>query len=165
MQDRSPETLSGGQRQRVALARAIVRKPDILLLDEPLSALDEAMRMKLQDYILLLHHRYKITTIMVSHDIGEIFKMSNRILVLENGKIARQGTPDEIFTKDKLSGKFRFVGTILKIQKNEVVKVVSVLSGNNLIKVIATDEDLSNIFIGDKVMIVSKAFNPLIMKI
>ena len=49
-------------------------KPDVLLLDEPLSALDEAMRMKLQDYILLLHHRYKITTIMVSHDIGEIFK-------------------------------------------------------------------------------------------
>jgi molybdate transport system ATP-binding protein len=88
LQDSKPLLLSGGQRQRVALARALVRKPKILLLDEPLSALDSKMRATLQDYILDFHKQFDLTTILVSHDLPEIFKMSRRVLLLENGSIS-----------------------------------------------------------------------------
>ncbi|HNT43784.1 MAG TPA: ATP-binding cassette domain-containing protein, partial [Syntrophorhabdaceae bacterium] len=78
LQHRKPGFLSGGQNQRVALARALARKPDLLLLDEPLSALDHEMRNTLQDEILEVHRLWGITTILVSHDLPEIFKLCNR---------------------------------------------------------------------------------------
>lgn len=91
-----PSLLSGGQKQRVALARALVRKPALLLLDEPLSALNTDMRNKLQDYILQVHQQFNLTTILVSHDLPEIMKMSKRMLVLENGLIKRDCSPQEM---------------------------------------------------------------------
>jgi molybdate transport system ATP-binding protein len=165
LKDRKADTLSGGQKQRVSLARALVRRPHIILLDEPLSALDEGIRTKLQDYILRVHEKYKLTTILVSHDLPEIFKMSDKILLLVKGKIEKSGTPSEVFLSKKISGKYRFTGTVIEKSKNDVVYVVGVLVGNNLIKVIATEEEGNQLGIGDKVMVVSKAFNPLIMKI
>ncbi len=165
LKDRLPQTLSGGQKQRAALARAIVNKPKILLLDEPLSSLDLEMRLKLQDYILKIHKKYELTTVLVSHDISEIFKMSNRVIRLKNGKIYNEGIAGEVFNQNYISGKFRFTGEILSIEKNDVVFVVSVLIGNNIIKVIAAAEEAAALKIGEKVLIVSKAFNPLILKI
>ena len=165
LKNRKSGTLSGGQKQRVSLARALVGNPDILLLDEPLSALDEEIRSKLQDYILMVHEKYKLTTILVSHDLPEIFKLSDQIFLLKMGKIERSGTPSEVFLSNNISGKYRFTGTIIEKTKNDVVYVVGVLVGNNLIKVIATDDEGESLNIGDKVMVVSKAFNPLIMKI
>ena len=165
LKNRKSGTLSGGQKQRVSLARALVGNPDILLLDEPLSALDEGIRSKLQDYILMVHEKYKLTTILVSHDLPEIFKLSDQIFLLKKGKIERSGTPSEVFLSNNISGKYRFTGTIIEKTKNDVVYVVGVLVGNNLIKVIATDDEGESLNIGDKVMVVSKAFNPLIMKI
>jgi molybdate transport system ATP-binding protein len=88
LQGSRPLLLSGGQKQRVALARALVRKPKILLLDEPLSALDSKMRATLQDYILDFHKQFDLTTILVSHDLPEILKMSKHVLLLENGIIS-----------------------------------------------------------------------------
>lgn len=79
LRKRFPHQLSGGQKQRVALSRAMVRKPKILLLDEPLSALDFDMREKLQDEVLEIHKRFKTTTILVSHDKSEIEKLSDRV--------------------------------------------------------------------------------------
>ncbi len=93
--DQHPLLLSGGQKQRVALARALVRRPKVLLLDEPLSALDSKMRSALQDYILDFHKRFDLTTILISHDLHEVFKMSERILLLENGEIT-ETTPDKL---------------------------------------------------------------------
>jgi molybdate transport system ATP-binding protein len=165
LKNRKSGTLSGGQKQRVSLARALVGNPDILLLDEPLSALDEGIRSKLQDYILMVHEKYKLTTILVSHDLPEIFKLSDQIFLLKKGKIERSGTPSEVFLSNNISGKYRFTGTIIEKTKNDVVYVVGVLVGNNLIKVIATDDEGESLNIGDKVMVVSKAFNTLIMKI
>lgn len=89
-----PATLSGGQKQRVALARAIARGPEILLLDEPFSSLDRAMRAKLQDEILRIHDSYPITTILVSHDLSEISRLASRVVTIENGIITGDDTPN-----------------------------------------------------------------------
>ncbi|MEA4917536.1 ABC transporter ATP-binding protein [Proteiniphilum sp.] len=81
-----PDKLSGGQRQRVALARAIAAKPDVLLLDEPLSAVDEEMRLSLQDEIIKVHTIFSMTTLMVSHDRTEIARLSTHLLPIGQGK-------------------------------------------------------------------------------
>ncbi|MDN5200113.1 ATP-binding cassette domain-containing protein [Fulvivirgaceae bacterium BMA10] len=165
LETRSPDTLSGGQRQRVALARALVKQPDLLLLDEPLSAIDHQMRSKLQDYILEVHKKFQLTTILVSHDITEVFKLSDHIIVLENGRIQKQGSPSEVFSGKNMSGKFQFTGDILSIEKEEVVHIVSVLIGNNIVKVIVTEEEANDLSVGNKVIVASKAFNPIIRRI
>jgi molybdate transport system ATP-binding protein len=86
LRKQKPKTLSGGQKQRVALARALVQQPKLLLLDEPLSAIDSEMRNKLQTYLLKVQQTYDLTTILVSHDESEIRKMSTAILILDQGK-------------------------------------------------------------------------------
>ncbi len=165
LQHQKPAQLSGGQKQRVALARALVQQPTILLLDEPLSAVDNEIRVKLQDYIIQAHRKYKLTTILVSHDIAEIYKMSDQVIVLENGKISKQGTPEEVFSSRLVSGKFQFVGEILKIEKENFIYIVVVLIGNNVVKIVAMEEEIRDLNIGNKVLIASKAFNPILTKI
>jgi molybdate transport system ATP-binding protein len=91
-----PVLLSGGQKQRAALIRSLIRKPKLLLLDEPLSALDSEMRSRLQDYILQFHKQFNLTTILVSHDLPEIMKLSRRVLVLEQGIIKRDCAPEKL---------------------------------------------------------------------
>ncbi|MGD9900191.1 MAG: ATP-binding cassette domain-containing protein [Calditrichaceae bacterium] len=162
---RKPGTLSGGQQQRVALARALVRRPKILLLDEPLSALDAHMRQKLQDEILSIHREFNITTILVSHNLGEIFRLSNRVFMLENGNIIKSGSLTDVFMDKKLSGKFKFEGEIIEISRENVVFVVTVLIGNNLVKVIATDDEAGELKIGGRVIVSSKAFNPILIPV
>ncbi|WP_373029850.1 ABC transporter ATP-binding protein [Sulfurovum sp.] len=96
---RNVKGLSGGQKQRVSLCRAMMKKPKLLLMDEPLSALDPAMRTKLQDEIRKLHKTFGITTIMVSHDTDVSYHLADRIVVLNHGKIIADGTPEEILLK------------------------------------------------------------------
>lgn len=160
-----PSGLSGGQRQRVALARALARKPKLLLLDEPLSAIDPAMRSALQDEIAKAHHLSGATTVLVSHDLPEVFKLSKSVYVLESGKIVKHGDSFSVFTDNRISGKFQFAGVILRIDKEEVVNIVTVMVGNNIVKVIAADKEGNQLQVGDKVILVSKAFNPMIIKI
>jgi len=99
LSSRNVKGLSGGQKQRVSLCRAMMKKPKLLLMDEPLSALDQAMRIKLKDEILKLHKTFGTTTIMVSHDSAVSYQLADRILVLDHGKVIADGSPDEIFTK------------------------------------------------------------------
>ncbi|EDP72971.1 MULTISPECIES: ATP-binding cassette domain-containing protein [Aquificales] len=165
IRNRKPDSLSGGQKQRVALARAVARKPDVLLLDEPLSALDIDMRRKLQEELIRFYKEFNLTTIMVSHDFSEIFRLSEKVFVLENGKIIKSGTPDEVFIQERISGKFRFSGEIIQIKQDETVYIVSVLVGNTVVRVIADPDEIKNLKTGDKVVVVSKAFNPFILKV
>ena len=163
---RKPTGLSGGQKQRVALARALARKPQLLLLDEPLSALDAEMRITLQDEIAQAHQLLGVTTIMVSHDLNEVFRLATQVLCIENGSITRTGNPEEVFSDSSISGKVQITGQIARIEKQDTINVVTVISGNNqIIKVIAFESDLENLKIGDRVMVFSKAFNPIISKL
>ncbi|WP_286965342.1 ABC transporter ATP-binding protein [Flavobacterium sp. UBA4854] len=162
LQNSKPQNLSGGQKQRAALARAIVRMPEILLLDEPLSALDDEMRFKLQDYILKIHQKYKLTTLMVSHSISEIFKLSDKVIVVDKGKIVKEGTPENVFSEQKISSKFQLTGEIISITKSDIIYIVQVSSGNTIVKVVATEEEGREYKIGQKVLIASKAFNSVI---
>ena len=164
MLDRYPTHLSGGQQQRVALARALVRRPSILLLDEPLSALDPAMRAKLQDYILRLHQRYKTTTVLVSHDFAEVFKMADRVIRLEEGQITSSGKAQELFSSNTIGGRFQLAGKIIEISRNDLIYIVKVLIGINIAEVIVSETEAQKLAPGDEVMVVSKAFNPIIVK-
>jgi len=100
LKNRNVTGLSGGQKQRVALCRAIMKKPKFLLMDEPLSALDTNLRAKLQSDIKALHLRFGTTTIMVSHDVPAVFALASRVLVLEQGKVLKDGTVEETLLVD-----------------------------------------------------------------
>jgi molybdate transport system ATP-binding protein len=165
LQDRRPETLSGGQKQRVALARALVGKPELLLLDEPLSALDAKIRTRLQDAILTLHREFALTTLLISHDLGEIHKLSDHVVELEQGTVLRQGSAEELFLRNKISGKFRFTGQVLNIEATGVVHIVTVLIQNQLVKVVAQEKEIRDLVVGDRVLVASKAFNPVLQKL
>jgi len=163
--NRKPQTLSGGQKQRVALIRALARKPKIFLFDEPLSSLDLELRLKLQDEILILYNRFKIPTIFVTHDLSEIYKMSSTVLMLEAGRITRTGKPSEIFGQDNLSGKFKFVGTVLELVQDNFLYIVTIQIGQNITKVVVTEDEAAGLKIGDKVIVAAKAFNPILLKV
>ncbi len=165
LKDRYPYQLSGGQKQRVALARAIARKPKILLLDEPLSALDIRTRHILQDEIITFHKELNLTTFLVSHDYSEIIKMADFVFVLEKGKIVKKGKPDEVFVQSKISEKVKIVGEVLKIEKEDIIYILTISHYNDIIKVIITEDEAKDLKVGDKVLIAVKAFNPIIFKI
>ena len=165
LQHRKPNTLSGGQKQRVAFARALVSEPQLLLLDEPFSALDAEMRSCLQDEVLKLQRHFGITTIIVSHDVGEVYKLASRVLMMEAGRLVEQGSPDQVFSAGKTSGKFRFTGEILAIEPMDVMSSLTVLVGNQIVRVVVMPDEAAALQNGDRVMLVSKAFNPIVLKL
>ena len=162
LKNRFPQTLSGGQKQRVSLCRALMNRPKILLMDEPLSALDSNMRTKLQNEILTLHKEFNTTTIMVSHDPSEIYRLANRIVVLNYGQIINDGTPKEILLKTKGSQKFSFEGELLDIIKVDVIHVAIVAIGQQLVEVVVGKDEIESLKIGQKVSLSTKAFSPTI---
>ncbi|MDD5358674.1 MAG: ATP-binding cassette domain-containing protein [Sulfurovaceae bacterium] len=160
---RLPNTLSGGQKQRVALARALVRHPKLLLLDEPLSALDPAMRQKLQDELSIIHNRLKVTTLLVSHDIAETVKLSDRLASIKLGKVERICTPMEFFTTHTLSGKLQLVGEVLKLEEEFPVIIVTLLVDSSIVKTVVDIQEGKKLQIGEHAIISVKAFNPIII--
>ena len=162
LKNRFPQTLSGGQKQRVSLCRALMNRPKILLMDEPLSALDSNMRTKLQNEILTLHKEFNTTTIMVSHDPSEIYRLANRVVILNFGKIINDGTPKDILLKTKGSQKFSFEGELLDIVKVDVIHIAIVSIGQQLVEVVVSKEEVKNLKIGQKVSLSTKAFSPTI---
>lgn len=108
--ERFPSQLSGGQRQRIALARALAMEPNVLLLDEPFGALDASVRKDLRCWMRQLHHKLNVTSIFVTHDQEEAMEVANQVVVLNQGRIEQQGTPDEIYEGPINSFVSRFVG-------------------------------------------------------
>ncbi len=122
--DRKPGMLSGGQRQRVALARALVNKPRVLLLDEPLGALDLKLREQMQEELKSIQHQLGITFIYVTHDQGEALSMADRVAVFNEGKIIQEATPKEIYERPRTHFVANFVGS-----SNVLSPTLSVQSG------------------------------------
>jgi putative spermidine/putrescine transport system ATP-binding protein len=122
--DRYPYQLSGGQQQRVALARALAAKPKMLLLDEPLSALDAKIRVALREEIRAVQRNLGVTTVFVTHDQEEALSISDRIVVMNEGRVEQIGTPYEIYNFPRTRFVASFVGT-LNILKGEVADAAS----------------------------------------
>ena len=120
LQDRKPAHLSGGQQQRVALARAIVRRPQILLLDEPFAALDKPMRQRLQQDLKMLHEHYGTTTLLVSHDPVEVARLAHEVIVLGNGKVSKQGPPFEVLHNAEEDGAIEGEILVINRKKHEI---------------------------------------------
>lgn len=114
------EQLSGGQKQRVALARTMVMKPKILLLDEPLSALDGVIKESIKDRIKTIAREYHLTTIIVTHDPEEALTLSDRVLIINKGKISQYGKPEEIINRPDNSFIKEFILNQLEIKRNNI---------------------------------------------
>ena len=125
--NRKPSDLSGGQKQRVGVARALAANPPVMLMDEPFGALDPITRSKLQNEFLRLQEKLRKTVIFVSHDIDEAIKMGDKIVVVRNGKIVQQGTPDDILSNpadefvENLIGGNRSIKRLNLVTCNEIM--------------------------------------------
>ncbi|NOR58003.1 MAG: ATP-binding cassette domain-containing protein, partial [Sulfurimonas sp.] len=165
LKNRLPNTLSGGQKQRVALCRAMMNRPKLILMDEPLSALDPAMRTKLQNEILTLHKEFNTTTIMVSHDPSEIYRLASRVVVLENGKITNDGKPIDVLLRTSGSQKFSFSGELLAIKKVDIIFIAIIAIGQQLVEVVVSEDEAQNLNIGDAIEVSTKAFTPIVSSV
>jgi molybdate transport system ATP-binding protein len=162
---RFPSTLSGGQQQRVALARALVREPELLLLDEPFSSLDNEMRLRLQEEIAGIHRNFGLTTVLVSHDLSELYKLSDHIVEIDLGKIIKQSNPSEVFPDKENTGKIQSFGKVIEISQVNSEFILKVISGNRIIKLPVAKELAAILKPGDSILLVSDIFNPEIIKI
>ncbi len=145
LQNRYPETLSGGQQQRVALARALIRHPKILLLDEPLSALDHSMRKRLQDEILRLRLELGLTVLFVSHDQNEICRLASRVICMKHGEIVFQGSAEETVSRQTEALAGCGAGKINEIRKTPEGLILVVAIGATLVEIPISGEYLEKI--------------------
>ncbi len=159
---RSVMSLSGGQKQRVSLCRAMMNRPKLLLMDEPLSALDPSMRTKLQHEILTLHKEFETTTIMVSHDPSEIYRLSNRVMVLSQGKVIQDGDAKDVLLRTQGSQKFAFEGELLDIVKVDVIYIAIVSIGQQIVEIVLDESEANALHVGSMVSVSTKAFAPII---
>lgn len=118
--DKKIDQLSGGQKQRVALARTLVMKPKVLLLDEPLSALDGVIKESIKDRIKTIARTYNLTTIIVTHDPEEALTLSDRVLIMNEGKISQYSTPREIINHPNNNFVKNFILNQLEIKRNNI---------------------------------------------
>ena len=162
-----PAQLSGGQKQRVALIRALARKPDLLLLDEPLSALDWETRRQLQEDLKRITQQFQVTTLYVTHDITEVYKLADYVVVLESGRIVKQGTAEEVFLGKKLSTRIQIVGKVVSIESDSIIAAVNVLHDDQYFKTLIDTEEVDrlNLKVGDDVVIGAKSSDVILFKV
>ena len=113
--DRFPHQLSGGQRQRIALARALAVEPRVLLLDEPFGALDARVRQELRRWLRRLHDEVHVTSVFVTHDQEEALEVSDRVVVMNHGRLEQVGTPDEVYDRPATSFVYEFLGHVNRV--------------------------------------------------
>jgi molybdate transport system ATP-binding protein len=134
-------------------------------MDEPLSALDPTMRVKLQNDILTLHKKFKTTTIMVSHDPSEIYKLASRVVVFEDGKVIQDGKTKDILLKTNGSQKFSLRGEIIDIIKADIIFVAVVAIGQQIVEVVLDEEEVKTFKVSQIVNVSTKAFAPSLSNI
>jgi molybdate transport system ATP-binding protein len=163
--ERRPGNLSGGQRQRVALARALVSRPSLLLLDEPLSALDPSMRRELQDLLGRVRTEFRVPAILVSHDVPEVLRTCDTVLKIDRGLKVARGEPLRVFGKAGVSTKFLLVCEILEIVAADPGAVATLLHGQDLLRVVLSSQEARDLCVGDRVAAGVKAFSPMVWKL
>ena len=158
-----PSMLSGGQRQRVALARALAGSPELLLLDEPLAALDPALRTSAEDLLLKMRAFFPVATVLVSHDPGEIFRLAERVHCLQDGTIIRSGSPDAVFGSGP--GSLNLTGRILSIVHQGVLDIITVSVGTGVSRLALPHSDHGHLATGDLIAISTRALDPAVAKL
>ena len=116
-----PQYLSGGQQQRIALARSLAIQPKLLLLDEPLSALDAQIRKNLRTEIREIQRRLNMTTVFVTHDQEEALTVSDRVCIMNRGNIVQQGSPEDVYLKPRTEFAARFMGNYNVLSRPEAL--------------------------------------------
>lgn len=159
---RKPATLSGGQQQRVALCRALAGKPELLLLDEPFSSLDMEMRRQLRDDLLRFHKEFHLTTLLVTHDLPDVYYLADKVIVLDRGEIVRSGTPAEVFGTGGIDNKIQIRGEILSIRERDMECIAEILCGSSIIRLPVAEEERKQLKPGMKVLVSSGVFEPVI---
>lgn len=162
-----PAQLSGGQRQRIALIRALARQPDLLLLDEPLSALDWETRRQLQEDLKRIIKQFQVTTLYVTHDVTEVYKLADYVVVLEAGRVVKQGTPEEVFMGKRLSTRIQVVGKVVGIESDPIMAAVTIIHEDQYFKTLIDTEEVHrlNLMVGDDVVIGAKSSDVILFKI
>lgn len=146
--DRYPSELSGGQQQRIGVIRALAADPEIILMDEPFSALDPISREQLQDDLINLQEDIKKTIVFVTHDMDEAIKIADQIILMKDGNIIQQGTPEELLTKPKNDFVKEFIGS-KRLKQNELELSLTDLMSSNIATVTreTTVEDVMGIMV------------------
>jgi molybdate transport system ATP-binding protein len=159
---RRPASLSGGQKQRVALARALACRPRLLLLDEPLSALDHTLRQQLQNMLAEMQNRFQLTTLLVSHDLAEVFRLANHVLQLDQGRLRASGSPAELFlqTAGDDSGRCQLHAEVLAIRPADVMWRLSVLVGGELVDLLVSRSEAEVLRPGQRITLSAGALSP-----
>ena len=164
--DRYPATLSGGQKQRTALARALVSNPQLLLLDEPLSALDPVLRAQLQETLTHIQRNFSLTTLLVSHDIAEIFRFAKKVYCIDNGRITQSNTPAGIFAPHAdASNCLCIIGNVVSITHLGATTMLTLVNGSATTTIPCSTDSIADITTGDRVHVSVQAVNPHISKL
>ncbi|AHE95947.1 GTPase [Thermocrinis ruber] len=164
LKDKKPSVLSGGQKQRVALLRALAREPKLLLLDEPLSALDPETAIILREEIKKFQRSFNIPTIMVSHNREDALSLASRVLLLSEGKIKSVGKPKDVLFSRRESPKFSLNGIVLEKEIAEYACILSVAVGSEVVQVVVPKDQEKEFKPGDRVLLSTKAFVPIVRK-
>lgn len=161
--DHLPSRLSGGQSQRVALARTLASSPRTLLLDEPLSALDASMRGRMLEEIARHLEAAHRPTILVSHDMGEVWRLAHKVLRLDAGNVIASGTPDSVFAGGHATPRLRIPATILSLAASEGFVVVTASAGGEIVRAVVSVAEARAMKPGMAVLLAAKAFETMVL--
>ena len=162
LEGRYPHELSGGQCQRLALARALAQKPKLLLLDEPFSALDSAVKKRLYDELIALHKRFAFTAVMVTHDMAEAYRLAEHAVVLKNGRVTKEGSPEEVFLGKSLSTRIQIPAKVISMESDEIHTLLTVEEGHRTFRVFVDNDEAEKMSVGDEVVVAAKASEALV---
>lgn len=161
--DLLPRQLSGGQKQRVALARTLASEPRLLLLDEPLSALDAGLRGRMLEEIARHVSSFAGPMVLVSHDMSEVWRLAKVVHVLQAGTIRRWGSPSEVFGKGRTSPRLRLPATVLELEESEGLVVVTAAAGGEIVRAVVSREEAAHLSPGCAVLLAAKAYETMVL--